>query len=128
MAEIKVTKKERYAQIRDIVIDNPDLVAFIDHEIELLNKKNSKSGVSKVQVENVKVADMLVNELAIIGKPVTITELMNSSETIASYKLENGNSLTNQKISSILNKLAKAQDRVVRTEDKKKVYFSLISE
>lgn len=128
MAEIKVTKKERYAQIRDIVIDNPDLVAFIDHEIELLNKKNSKSGISKVQVENVKVADMLVNELAIIGKPVTITELMNSSETIASYKLDNGNSLTNQKISSILNKLAKAQDRVVRTEDKKKVYFSLISE
>lgn len=122
----KMTKKEYFAQIREIVVDNEELVAFIDHEIELLTRKNSSKGASKTQVENESIKNMLVEELAKIGRPVTITELMNESEVVATHKTNEGKNLTNQKISSLLNAMSKAQDRVVRTEDKKKVYFSLI--
>ena len=37
-----MTKRENYTAIRAIVADNAELVAFIDHELELLDKKNSK--------------------------------------------------------------------------------------
>ena len=46
----KVTKKERFAQLLELeaVKANADLVAFINHEIELLENKNkSKSGEKK---------------------------------------------------------------------------------
>ena len=43
MENKKLTKKEYFGVIRNLVIDNEELVAFIDHEIELLNKKSSKT-------------------------------------------------------------------------------------
>ena len=40
MAETKkLTKRDYFAQLKEIVKDNAELVAFIDHELELLNKK-----------------------------------------------------------------------------------------
>ena len=38
MANKKVTKREYFAQLREVVIDRPELVAFIDHEVELKRK------------------------------------------------------------------------------------------
>lgn len=125
MAETKkVTKKEYFAQLREIVKDNAELVAFIDHEVELLTKKNSGSSQTKVQKENEKLCDMLVNELAKVGKPISITDFMTSSEVVKNYVLENGNHLTNQKISALLKQLVES-NKVVRTEEKKKAYFSI---
>ena len=37
-----MTKREMYAEIRKAVADNADMVAFIDHEVELLDKKPQK--------------------------------------------------------------------------------------
>ena len=125
MAETKkVTKKEYFAQLREIVKDNAELVAFIDHEVELLTKKNSGNSQTKVQKENEKLCDMLVNELAKVGKPISITDFMTSSEVVKNYVLENGNHLTNQKISALLKQLVES-NKVVRTEEKKKAYFSI---
>ena len=93
MANKKVTKREYFAQLREVVIDRPELVAFIDHEVELLDKKSVKGGQTKTQKENEVVATMLVEELAKINKPITITDLMNASDTIKNYTLENGNNL-----------------------------------
>ena len=120
----KVTKREYFAQLREVVADNPELVAFIDHEVELLNKKNSGTSQTKTQKENVVIAEMLVEELAKAGKPITITDLMNESEVIQNYVLENGNKLTNQKISAIFKQLGEA-NRIVKVTDKKKSYFSV---
>lgn len=120
----KVTKKEYFAQLREAVADNPELVAFIDHEVELLNKKNSGNSQTKTQKENAVIAEMLVEELAKAGKPITITDLMNESEAIQNYVLENGNRLTNQKISAIFKQLGEA-NRIVKVTDKKKSYFSV---
>lgn len=127
MAEKKITKKEYFAQIKEIVSANPELVAFIDHELELLDRKNSKTSVSKTQTENVKIGAMLIEELVKVAKPVTITELMNLSEVIKDYVLENGNHLTNQKISAIFKQLVES-NQIVKVTDKKKTYFSVATE
>ena len=48
-----MTKKEMFAEIRKVVADNAEMVAFIDHEIELLNRKSgSPRKPTKTQVEN----------------------------------------------------------------------------
>ena len=125
MAEMKkLTKKEYFGMIREIVIDNPELVAFVDHEVELLTRKNSGNSQSKTQKENEVVAKMLVKELAKINKPVTITDLMTASDVVKGYVLENGNHLTNQKISAIFKQLTES-NQIVKVTDKKKSYFSV---
>ena len=120
----KLTKKDYFAQIRAIVINDPELVAFVDHEVELLTKKNTGNSQTKVQKENETVKTVLVEELAKIGRAVTITELMNESPVVKEYTLENGNKLTNQKISAIFKQLVDAKE-LVKVTDKKKSYFSI---
>ena len=122
--EKRLTKKDYFEMIKGICADRADIVDFCNHEIELLSRKNSKSGVTKTQKENEIVADMLVEELAKIGKPITITDLMNTSEIVKGYTLENGNNLTNQKISAIFKQLVESQ-KIVKVVDKKKSYFSI---
>ena len=120
----KLRKRDYFAQLKEIVKDNAELVAFIDHEIELLTRKNSGKSQSKTQKENEIVTDMLIEELAKIGKPVTITDLMETSEIIRNYILENGKHISNQKISAIFTQLAESQ-KIVRVTDKKRAYFSI---
>ena len=127
--EKKVTKKEMFAKLYTLVenstVDNKtDLLGFIDHEVELLTRKNSGNSQTKVQKENEVVCEMLVNELAKIAKPITITDLMATSEVVKNYVLENGNHLTNQKISALLKQLVES-NQVVKVTDKKKSYFSV---
>ena len=120
----KVTKREYFEMIKGICGDNQDIVNFCNHEIELLERKNSKGGATKTQTENVKVAEMLMEELSKIVEPVTITDLMNKSEIIKEYRLENGNSLSNQKISAIFKQLVDA-GKIVKVTNKKKSLFSI---
>lgn len=122
--EKRLTKKDYFEMIKGVCADRADIVDFCNHEIELLSRKNSKSGATKTQKENEIVANMLVEELAKIGKPITITDLMNTSETVKGYTLENGNNLTNQKISAIFKQLVES-NRIVKVVDKKKSYFSI---
>ena len=124
MENKKITKKEYFAQLREIVIDKPELVAFIDHEVELLTRKNSGTTQTKTQKENEAVMEMLIAELTKVNKPVTITDLMNTSNTIKTYVLENGNPLSNQKISALFKQLVEA-NKIVKVTDKKKSYFSV---
>lgn len=122
--EKRLTKKDYFEMIKGVCADRTDIVDFCNHEIELLSRKNSKSGATKTQKENEIVANMLVEELAKIGKPITITDLMNTSATVKGYTLENGNNLTNQKISAIFKQLVES-NRIVKVVDKKKSYFSI---
>ena len=122
--EKKRVKRDYFEMIKVICKDNEDIVNFCDHEIELLNRKNARGGATKTQVENAKVAEMLIAELAKIGKAVTITDLMNMSDTVKGYRLENGNPLSNQKISAILKQQVDT-GKVVKVTDKKKSFFSV---
>ncbi len=122
--EKRLTKKDYFEMIKGVCADRVDIVEFCNHEIELLTRKNSKGGATKTQKENEIVAKMLIEELAKINKPVTITDLMNSSEVVKNYTLENGNNLTNQKISAIFKQLVESK-KINKLIDKKKSYFSI---
>ena len=116
---VKVTKRERFEQIKALVSDNAELVAFIDHEIELLNKKNSRSGKpTKTQVENEVIKNIILDTLQTIGKPVTVTQLLANDEL---------NGLPNQRVSALLTQLRKS-DKVVRTVEKKVAFYSIKEE
>ena len=115
----KVTKRMRFEQIKSLVGDNEELVAFIDHEIELLDKKNSRTGKpTKTQVENEAIKNTIFNTLQIAGKPMTVTQLLATEEL---------NGLSNQKVSALLTQLRDV-NKVVRTVEKKVAYYSINEE
>lgn len=123
----KVTKRERFAQLMEIVkaseVENSaELVAFIEHEVELLNKKNSRSDKpTKTQLENETLKTQIISVLKSVGKPVTVTQLLKETE------LADNPNLSNQKISALLTQLRKA-GAVVRTVEKKVAFYSLADE
>lgn len=118
MANKKITKKEMFAMIMEVegVKANEDMVNFIKHEIELLEKKSSKSGQTKTQKENEGILVAITEALAEVSAPVTITELQAQVPAMAEY--------SNQKLSALMKKLVDSKV-VVKTIDKKKSYFSL---
>lgn len=115
-----MTKREMFAEIRKVVADNADMVAFIDHEIELLDKKRSGSRKpTKTQLENDGFKADILTALAEADEPVTISGLMDICSSIAG--------LTNQRVTHMLTDLRK-DGKVVRTYIKKVAYFALGSE
>ena len=117
----KLTKRELFGQARELAIanDREDLVAFIDHELELLDKKASASGNSKTQKENLEIIERLYSELANINRAVTISEFQKEGEYAGT--------LSNQKISALFKKLVD-NGRIIKTVDKKKSYFSVAND
>lgn len=115
MAEIKkLTKKDYFNVIKELVADRQDLVDFIDHEIELLSKKSSRTTPTKTQVENENIKNVIVDTLKALDRPVAITELQSANPELVAY--------SNQKISALLTQLVNA-NIVTRIVDKKKAYF-----
>ena len=117
-----MTKKEMFAQViamangEEVTATVEEIVAFANHEIELLEKKSSSSAKpTKTQVENEGYKTAILEILAEADRPLTISEMMEDS------RLEG---LKNQRVSALVTQLKKAE-QVVRTEDKKKAYFSL---
>ena len=55
-----MTKKEMFAEIRKAVISNEEMVAFIDHEIELLNRKRADAPktIKEMQAEIADIAEL----------------------------------------------------------------------
>ena len=117
----KVTKKERFEMIKEIVLnanieDKNEMIEFINREIELLNKKRTSGVKTAKQRENDELAEKLYEVLAEIGRPVTVSELQKENDEFGA--------LSNQKVSALM-KMLKSAGRVVRVDDKKKAYFSI---
>ena len=72
MADTKITKKDMFNEVITLAQENgrDDLVAFAEHEIELLNKRNSAESKAKLakQAENAKLADAIVEFLCYLSK------------------------------------------------------------
>lgn len=109
----KKTKREFFGEIKEIVKGNAELVAFIDHELELLDKKTSAKS-TKVNTEQVELMEKIVSALNEIGRSVTISELQKENAEMAEY--------SNQKLSAMLKKLVDNK-QVTKMVDKKKSYF-----
>lgn len=110
----KKTKKDLFLEVREVVAGNEELVAFVDHELELLDKKTSTKN-TKVNEEQVALMEKIVNALNEIGRSVTISELQKENAEMAEY--------SNQKLSAMLKKLVDNK-QVTKIVDKKKSYFT----
>lgn len=97
-------------------ITSQDVINFVNHEIELLDRKHSKTSQTKTQKENELIKESIVKVLTEINRPVTITELQNESAEMEVY--------SNQKLSALLKQLVQS-GIVTKTIDKKKSYFSV---
>ena len=74
MAE-KKTKREHFAELRTLAAGNAELIAFIDHEVELLNKKNSAERKPTInQMDNAKIKKIIADNIG--DKSYTITEMI----------------------------------------------------
>ena len=114
----KITKKDRFNQLLEIqeVVKNVDLKEFIQHELELLAKKKSDK-LTKTQLENEPLKNILLETLSTLKVPATIDTIQAANPALEPYH--------NQKISALIRQLVKVQ-KVERTEVKRKAYFSLI--
>ena len=117
----KLTNREMLNLIKEELSANEMVVAWCDHQIELLdNKKNANSAkVRENQEKNVAIANVVIEALKATGKSLTITEILELPE-VASVRVED-RPLTNQKLSYILNH----DTRVEREVMKKKAYFKV---
>lgn len=127
MAEKKMTKAQKYEVIKNIVLasgaeNRVEMVDFIDHEIELLNKKSGKNRMTKTQKINLEIADALKNIMVGIARPVQVKELLASDEV--KNLSEDYGMLSGQKVTAILSGMVK-RGEVIRTEEKKVAYFSI---
>ena len=122
MAEKKMTKREKFEMLAAIaeVKANPVLAEFIDHELELLAKKNaSGSGkLTAVQIANNGIKEEILECMAKEpNRLFTISEMMKLFPCCAD--------LTNQRISALIRQLI-ADNKVERLEEKRKAVFRIV--
>lgn len=112
-----MTKREMFANIANLLADNEEVVAFCNHEIELLgNRKSSKRGMTVAQKANLKVKVAIINVLEEADAPLTVTEMI-ADERLSTF--------TYQKISALLRQLIEANE-VSKIIEGKKAKFSLV--
>ena len=122
----KLTKMNKFEMVMEILVngefDNKDLlIEFVQHEMDLLARKNSTGTVrkpSKTQLENEKYVAM-IEEILLDKAPRTISDIQAENEIFAE--------MTNQKMSALLKKLVDSQ-KVVKFVEKKKTYFQINNE
>lgn len=116
----KLTKKDRFNQLLEIpaVQADTELVAFIEHEIELLSNKNkadNKKPTAK-QLENEALKIELLNYME-VNTLYSISDFQKQVEACAD--------LSNQKIAAVLRQMKDNDKTVEKVEDKRKVYWKL---
>lgn len=115
----KLTKAQKFTMLKEIpaVQENPTLMEFIDHELELLAKKNSgdkKPTAAQIANDGIKMTILAVLEAS--GKPMTITDLQKSNAELGD--------LSNQRVTSLISQLVKSE-QVLRVVEKGKAYFAI---
>lgn len=122
MTNKKMTKRDYFNGLLGVIENHKDSIenyedfkAFIEREIELLNKKRSNSKPTKMQIENEKIKEKILIAFEKIDEPVTITELA---------KMDGLTEYSNQKLSVLCHQLVD-EHKVVNTKVKKVSYFKI---
>lgn len=122
MTNKKMTKRDYFNGLLGVIENHKDSIenyedfkAFIEREIELLNKKCSNSKPTKTQIENEKIKEKILIAFEKIDEPVTITELA---------KMNGLTEYSNQKLSVLCHQLVD-EHKVVNTKVKKVSYFKI---
>lgn len=121
MAEKKMTKREKFEMLANIaeVKANPMLAEFIEHELELLAKKNASGNgkLTAVQVANNGIKEEILECMAKEpNRLFTISEMMKLFPCCAE--------LSNQRVSALVRQL-KEDGKVERLEEKRKAVFRI---
>ena len=109
-----------YVQALEIaidIVDNEEAMEKLNALKEQLMKRSSSKTPTKTQKENEGIMEVIINVLAEMSEPSTVTELITCNKGLENY--------SNQKISALLKKLVD-NGRVEKTIDGKKAKFSLI--
>lgn len=112
----KPTKKQMFTALLAMPGLSQEQKDFIQHEIDLLEKKNSgekKPTATQVANEALKVA---IVEAVEPNRQYTVTEMIKEIPALAG--------LTNQKVSPLANQLVE-EGKLIKTVDKRRSYFSL---
>lgn len=122
MTNKKMTKRDYFNGLLGVIENHKDSIenyeefkAFIEREIELLNKKRSNSKPTKTQIENEKIKEKILIAFEKIDEPVTTTELA---------KMDGLTEYSNQKLSVLCHQLVD-EHKVVNTKVKKVSYFKI---
>lgn len=124
MAEKKITKRERFEEIKALLADHAELVEFIDHEIDLLDRKSSKTAKeTPAQKDAVAVTEIVKDILAECTDPngMTVGAIL-KDERIKGYVRHNGEPVSSQMVTSIFTTHPKD---FVNTKVKKVSYYAL---
>ena len=114
----KKTKKEMFSIIRAGMADNAEVVAFCDHELELLAKKNSAERKPTVnQLDNAKIKRIIVDGME-SGKGYTVTEIIKTILAGTEW-----HELTCSRCTAIVTQLTES-GTLVRNVEKRKAYYS----
>ena len=112
-----MTKREMFTEIRNYVAENAEWAAFIDHEIELLDRKaKSPRKPTKTQIENEGYKTDIVAYLTQTDEPKAIKDLQAEIPALSA--------LSNQRITHMLTDLVKAET-IKKEYVKKTPYFSI---
>lgn len=122
MTNKKMTKRDYFNGLLGVIENHKDSIenyedfkAFIEREIELLNKKRSNSKPTKTQIENEKIKEKILEVLTDVNEVMTISELM-TADGLENY--------SNQKLSVLCHQLVN-EYKVVNTKVKKVSYFKI---
>lgn len=117
----KLTKRDHFTTLLNLseVKANPVLVDFIEHELELLAKKNSaEKKPTAAQVANKGIKSAIYNTMQ-ENRLYTITELIKEVPECAE--------LSNQRVSALVRQMYDCAEPVLeRVEEKRKAYFRKI--
>lgn len=115
----KMTKREMFNALLEIpaVANDYDLVVFIKHELELLERKNSTLSAKDIarHEENAVLCNRITEILRSSSEPMTVTEILKALED---------SELSHSKVNQLVKQL-KDNGTVKREEIKRKAYFSL---
>ena len=120
MTNKKMTKRDYYNALLALkeVKGNEELVKFINHELELLAKKNSaEKKPTAVQIANENIKEVILETLKENGGMMTISEMQKANAELGE--------MSNQRISALVRQL-KEDGKVERIEDKRKAYFKAV--
>ena len=115
----KITKREVIATMLadEVIKANEMFVAYLQHELELLDKKAQKKGKSDEELAEIaRLKSLVVGALQKVGKG-TVSEIQKANSELAE--------LSNQKVTSLLKALIE-EGSVIKTVEGRKSIFSLV--
>jgi predicted transcriptional regulator len=121
MSNKKMTKRDYFQILRSSyptsAANYDEVINFIDHELELLTRKNSSEKKPTATQQANEVLKTAILDSMEDGKQYTISDMIKEFEPCAG--------LSTSKVSAIVRQM-KDDGLVIRTEEKRKAYFSKV--